>query len=954
MDITLRVTLSQRILMTPGHKETVTDIVVDAQGEGYVEYAVDNVRIDPSAPGFTKGRTRLTDEEIVRAYLLVQLSKRLGYVASTERLEIERVYKPVGRPIGKGGRIDVIVRGSDADIGSRNAFLFIECKSPSKFDSDMDMIDGQLFRLSRQEPISPKYLVYYTVELRDGEPFERLIVIDTEQYASYEEWDAAGQPIADVLPKNYGIAAKRRFGNVRTATTQLSALDEEAGEEQFRRLQSELHEVIWGGGGTNNNEVFVIITRLLLAKIYDEKETAPGEAYRFQRLGSILDPEAPEDLVSRLNNLYKAAEEGYLALPRASEGPAFDTSRIAPEKIAYVVGRLEGISVTENAHPGDILGDFFEGIIGQDFTQTKGQFFTPYKIVQFMLSMSDAVGMAIDVMRNGRDHLGRPRLPYVIDPSCGSGTFLIEYMRSIRQALTEPEVRESLPARVKESHDSWFSGRAGNAWARDHLFGIENNYDLGLAAKVNMVLHGDGSMNTWITSGLLPFSRYEVDGRHNLLGSSRTGSNHPYLSPRNEQYDLVISNPPFSIKLSPDEKKLIGTSFDIMRSGASEAIFIERWYQLLREGGTFISVLPEAVLDTSTGLGMRDFILKFFRIEAVVALPYDAFRPFTSTKTCIVMAKKRPVQEVRDLESELSRIALSDPKLPSHEKLRLAFEALGWNEPIFMAEPSSVGYKRRKGLPDLVLPNELMDPVDSNAQTVLSRWINRDTNIQDSKLGFWTTLGDVASRPGLRLDPKYRWLWDFESGLALGDSSKAVPLSDYLDIVNLSKVSKGDLERASRLIDLEAVESRQAILAESIPEVETIGSDKVSFSGADLVFSKLEPYLGKLIIKPSADDIGSTEWIGLRIKQEIPPVIIAYLLLDARLRSAYRRLQSGKRHARLDPNEMLELRVQFPDRARWAGLEAQLDTRRRSVVEYRQLALSVRDAIDEDIIKALE
>ena len=141
-----------------------------------------------------------------------------------------------------------------------------------------------------------------------------------------------------------------------------------------------------------------------------------------------------------MNQLYEEAETSYLALPEPSEGPAFDASRISPDKVAFVVGRLEGHSITENVHPGDLLGDFFEQIVAADFTQTKGQFFTPMKIVRFMLALSGAVKQAEEFMLTKQDANGRPVLPHCIDPSCGSGTFLIEYMRQVTKALRRDDV----------------------------------------------------------------------------------------------------------------------------------------------------------------------------------------------------------------------------------------------------------------------------------------------------------------------------------------------------------------------------------------------------------------------------------------------------------------------------------------------------------------------------------
>ena len=431
--------------------------------------------------------------------------------------------------------------------------------------------------LSLQEVPRPRYVVYYTVEIRDGRLRERVLLVDTRTFVAYADWDRAGQPITDAIPEAYGAPAKKRYANVADETDRNKPLDHEVTSDTFSRLRGELHDVIWGGGGTNNNDVFVYITKLILCKIYDEKETLPGSEYRFQRRGDAVTPEPAVELTDRMNDLYREAERAYLALPTPGIGPAFDPSRISPEKVAYVVGRLEAISVTENTDSGDLLGEFFEQIVSQDFTQTRGQFFTPIKLVHFMLSLSRAVERARTTMVRDRDHLGRPRLPYLIDPSAGSGTFLIQYMKALRSAIGGPDTAAGLPARVREAHQVWFGGATGMTWARDHLFAIENNIDLGLAAKVNMVLHGDGSMNTWIMNGLLPFGSYWVNGRTNILGVTTPPIAHPYGAPRNEQFDLVMSNPPFSIDITPDEAEAVSRAFAALTAAGSEALFLERW-----------------------------------------------------------------------------------------------------------------------------------------------------------------------------------------------------------------------------------------------------------------------------------------------------------------------------------------------------------------------------------------
>jgi type I restriction enzyme M protein len=255
MDLALRQAIVSAINSDKQSPSVVSAINMAVDGSGTIVYNPQSLWVDPNAPGFSGTTASITDEELVRAYLLTKLVSQYGYPASQKTIEVERVYKPVGRPIGKGGRVDILVRKSIAKKQG-DAFLFIECKAPSKFDEDIKFIDGQLFRLSKQEPVRPRFLVYYTVENKGDDLRDRVILIDTEAFPDYDAWDQAGQPITDNLPSKYGAAIKKRFANVLDETDRLRPLDRETTPETFNRLQTEIHDVIWGGGGTNNNEVF--------------------------------------------------------------------------------------------------------------------------------------------------------------------------------------------------------------------------------------------------------------------------------------------------------------------------------------------------------------------------------------------------------------------------------------------------------------------------------------------------------------------------------------------------------------------------------------------------------------------------------------------------------------------------------------------------------------------------
>ena len=56
--------------------------------------------------------------------------------------------------------------------------------------------------------------------------------------------------------------------------------------------------------------------------------------------------------------------------------------------------------------------------------------------------------------------------------------------------------------------------------AKDYIYGVEHNFNLGTATKVNMILHGDGASNIFVKDGLLPFRYYEKETQPNLLNKS--------------------------------------------------------------------------------------------------------------------------------------------------------------------------------------------------------------------------------------------------------------------------------------------------------------------------------------------------------------------------------------------------------------------------------------------------
>ncbi len=585
------------------------------------------------------------DEEMSRAFLLTKLVNELGY--APERIEIEHEYT-AGRPHTNTCFADVIVRDSNGD-----AFLFIETKSPEEYNTiDKDkVIEEQLYKVAfmeKAEGHDVKYLVLYTTSENESSVNDECMIIDMKTFPTFTDWEKE-RNVTNDLPIKYGKAQKKPY--IKDSDKDLET---NFTSEMVTQLQTNLHDVLWGGGSTDDNEVFSSLTNIILAKIQDEDTTESGQAYKFQSLTFAKEDgeefESNETLFERINNLYRDALKAKLYIldeKELAKSYVVDSKKFALSKLKYAVQKLEGLSFVDgkNSLNGkDILGEFFEGIIRNGFKQSKGQFFTPVNIVKFMLWGLQTDRLAIQRIKDDKE------IPYMIDPSAGSGTFLIEYMKFITENMKHrfrEELGTTRAVKDKIESDWFYPENRENKWAQTYIYASESNFNLGTATKVNMILHGDGSTNIFVKDGLLPFNKFEKETAPNVMHDSRISD--LYLKkPVNGNFDLILTNPPFSVDLDNDTKKTIEKSFLFGDKKNSENLFIERWYQLLRPNGRVAAVLPDSVFDTAENKYIRLFLYKYFKIKAVISLPQLTFAPYTQTKTSILFAQKKLDKEIEE------------------------------------------------------------------------------------------------------------------------------------------------------------------------------------------------------------------------------------------------------------------------------------------------------------------
>lgn len=587
-----------------------------------IERAANAVHYSPNISSDESHTKPLTPEEWVHSLACVMLVKQLGY--PVDRLVHERhiAHGSVG---SNADEMDIIVLDDDG-----RPYAAWEMKSAEAYASDLE--SATKLQLFGTVPLltqgAPTFIVCATIEPSGHEPEFKQRCIDYREHKDYDAWVLAGRPTVPAFPREYFEPDYRPYarGTERDLKTNCTLAE-------FRSVANSFHNEFFSEHP--DNQLFEDLIKCLLAKIYSEKNTQTGNYYEFQVLMPLGKPESAANVFERVNALYGQAYRHYIEANGTDE---IDNRRFSAERVKSVVQQLEGMALTKGAAlNADVIGAFFEEILRAGFKQDRGMYFTHDNIARFMV---EAIGVR-ELTRKKWRSATHPdqRLPYIFDPACGSGTFLLHSMYAVTD---EVRSHKAWFARTESDEDflaQHISDGSPNGWAKDFLYGFDPKFIMAMTAKLNMVLHGDGVAHLFKEDAYRPMDLYH-DARLRPAGiADRSLPENRYPPKMCETFDIVISNPPFGVTLAPDTRHRLSQAFTLPTTSSTEAFFIERAFQVLKPNGRLAVVLPESILNAAD-TSLRLFLMRMFYVRAVVTMPRHIFVD-TPTLTSLLFAQKK-------------------------------------------------------------------------------------------------------------------------------------------------------------------------------------------------------------------------------------------------------------------------------------------------------------------------
>ena len=302
----------------------------------------------------------------------------------------------------------------------------------------------------------------------------------------------------------------------------------------------------------------------------------------------------------------------------------------------------------------DVLGQVYEQYLGKLLAQTRsgkakladgqahkkeqGIYYTPTYIVDYI------VKSAIDEVL--KDKKTKAKELKILDPACGSGSFLIKAFDHLYNRLED--TAETRQRKI----DSQGAYSLKTEILKKNIYGVDLDSKAVEITKLNLLLKAaEGGrklpeeLDLHIRHGNSLIDDENVAGFNDAFGWSGDF--------QKETFDVILGNPPY-VRIQTLNEKDINYFNSHFKSATKNydiyALFVERGLSLLKPGGVLGFILPSKFFNADYGAGLRSVLAENKSLMKIVDFKdYQVFEGAT-TYTCLLFLKKSKNKEFEYLE----------------------------------------------------------------------------------------------------------------------------------------------------------------------------------------------------------------------------------------------------------------------------------------------------------------
>jgi hypothetical protein len=463
--------------------------------------------------------------------------------------------------------------------------------------------------------------------------------------------------------------------------------------------------ISWNNKNLDEDEInFVVqqtIDRIIFLRIAEDSSVEP--------YGNLKHALNQGSLYSNLYEQFRKADEKY-------NSGLFDFKKDKISENVKIENKVIKTIINELYYPEcpyefsvlsvEILGSAYEQFLGKviritpahhakieekpEVRKAGGVYYTPQYIVDYIVK--NTVGKLIE--RKTPKEISKIK---IVDPACGSGSFLIGAFQSLLDYHKDYYSDKGKPSKGKKDNPLTPDGHLTTAEKKrillNNIYGVDLDLNAVEVTKLSLLikcLEGETEASIeqqfklW-NERVLPTLENNIKSGNSLVDTDYYENQLDFgeekkTKPFNWQkafpdvflkggFDAVIGNPPYIriqsiVENNPQQGKYFHSKYNSAQKGNYDiyVIFIERAYTLINNFGTVGLIIPHKFLNAHYGDSLRTFLNKSHAVRKIIHFGANQIFENATTYSCILILdrdskkKKFEFSRIEDLQSWIKKV----------------------------------------------------------------------------------------------------------------------------------------------------------------------------------------------------------------------------------------------------------------------------------------------------------
>lgn len=311
--------------------------------------------------------------------------------------------------------------------------------------------------------------------------------------------------------------------------------------------------------------------------------------------------------------------------------------------------RDENYSYDFSAIEANVLGNIYEQYLGSILNKTKksatlkeshshrkeqGIYYTPNYIVDYIVK--NTVG---ELLKDKKIDVSKI---HILDPACGSGSFLMKAYDTLENYYYTNKPKELKTQKLDlETNEATYSKKV--EILKNSIFGVDLDSKATEIAQLNLLLQISEKGKR------LPTLQGNIKIGNSLIGDTKVAKDKAFNWSKEfgsitngGGFDIIIGNPPY-VKIhkipKSDSEFYRKTYYSADKQFDLFCLFLERGISLLKEGGLLGFIIPSLLFRGYQYNKTRDYILKTSKIKSVFELGDKIFQNVQMPTSIIILEK---------------------------------------------------------------------------------------------------------------------------------------------------------------------------------------------------------------------------------------------------------------------------------------------------------------------------